>query len=359
MIDQYQIQKAFFKISDFVTWQKNGQLVLSPDFQRRPVWKAGAKSYLIDTIHKRLPIPIIFIRDQRTDPDKIEPMREVVDGQQRIRTVISYIAPQLLKDFDLSRDVFNIKKTHNKELAGKSFKELDDDTKRAILDYEFSVHILPSFVDDREVIQIFRRMNSTTYGLTKQELRNSEWFGEFKSAAYSLAAEQLERWRGWKTFTEQDIARMSEVEHTSECLILIISGKLSGKSSARTNKFYKDYDNSFRERKEVENRFRTVMDFIDTRFQTSPGGFVLCKKKTVYTFFAFIYSRLFRLEPLKAGSSKKPKLIPRRIISKIVDANDMISNRKAPPRVLESTDRRTTNPKERTILFRFLTESIK
>ena len=359
MIHRYQIQKGFYKVSDFISWQKSGQLVLSPEFQRRPVWKAGAKSYLIDTIHKRLPIPIIFIRDQRTDPDKIEPMREVVDGQQRIRTVISYIAPKLLKDFDPSRDVFNIKKTHNKELAGKSFKELDDDTKRAILDYEFSVHTLPSFVDDREVIQIFRRMNSTTYGLTKQELRNSEWFGEFKSAAYSLAAEQLERWRRWKTFTEQDIARMSEVEHTSECLILIISGKLSGKSSAKINKFYKDYDNKLRERKEIENKFRTVMDFIDSHFQTSPGVFVLCKKKTLYTFFAFIYDLLFGLDQLKAGSLKKPKVISRRIISKIVEANDMISNRTAPSPVLESTDRRTTNPKERTILFRFLTESIK
>jgi uncharacterized protein with ParB-like and HNH nuclease domain len=358
MIDRYQIQKTFYKISDFISWQKSGQLVLSPEFQRRPVWKAGAKSYLIDTIHKGLPIPIIFIRDRRTDPDKIEPMREVIDGQQRIRTVISYIAPKLLKDFDPSRDVFDIKRTHNKELAGKSFKQLDDDTKRAILDYEFSVHILPSFVDDREVIQIFRRMNSTTYGLTKQELRNSEFFGEFKSAAYSLAAEQLERWRRWKTFTEQDIARMSEVEHTSECLILIISGKLSGKSSAKISYFYKKYDDNLRERKEIENRFRTVMDFIDSHFQTGPGGFMLCRKKTLYTFFVFIYDLLFGLEQLKAGSSKKPKVISHHTISRIVEANDRIRDRTAPSPVLESTDRRTTNPKERSILFSFLKDSI-
>lgn len=359
MIDRYQIQKGFYKVSDFISWQKSGQLILSPEFQRRPVWKAGAKSYLIDTIHKGLPIPIIFIRDRRTDPDKMEPMREVVDGQQRIRTVISYIAPNLLEDFDPSRDAFDIKRTHNKELSGRSFKDLDSDTRSAILDYEFSVHSLPSFVDDREVIQIFRRMNSTTYSLTKQELRNSEFFGEFKSVAYSLAAEQLERWRRWKTFTEQEIARMSEVEHTSECLILIISGKLSGKSSARIDWFYRNNDDNLKERGGIEYRFRTVMDFIDFHFQTPPRGFMLCKKKTLYTFFAFIYDLLFGLKPLKAGSSKRPKKISRTIISRIVEANNMISNRKAPLQVLESTDRRTTNPKERTILFCFLAESIK
>jgi len=48
------IQKTFFKIADFISWQKNGQLKLSPEFQRRAVWKPGAKSYLIDTIVKRI-----------------------------------------------------------------------------------------------------------------------------------------------------------------------------------------------------------------------------------------------------------------------------------------------------------------
>jgi hypothetical protein len=42
-------------------------------------------------------------------------------------------------------------------------------------------------------------MNSTNYSLTKQELRNAHYYGELKTAAYQLAAEQLQRWREWKT----------------------------------------------------------------------------------------------------------------------------------------------------------------
>lgn len=82
--------------------------------------------------------------------------------------------------------------------------------KTDFLNYEFNVHILASNVDDRDVIQIFRRMNSTNYTLKKQELLNSQYFGEFKTSQYNLAAEQLERWRGWKTFTEDDIAKMQK-----------------------------------------------------------------------------------------------------------------------------------------------------
>jgi hypothetical protein len=100
------------------------------------------------------------------------------------------------------------------------------------------------------------------------------------------------------------------------------------------------------------------MDFIDSHFQTGAGGFMLCRKKTLYTLFAFIYDLLFGLEPLKTGSSKKPKVISHGTISRIVEANDRIRDRKAPLQVLESTDRRTTNPKERSILFGFLKKSI-
>ena len=86
----WQINKTVFKVSDFLSWQKAGNLDLTPPFQRRSVWKKGAKSYLIDTIIRGLPIPIIFIRDKQSDEFSLEPLREVVDGQQRLRTLISF-----------------------------------------------------------------------------------------------------------------------------------------------------------------------------------------------------------------------------------------------------------------------------
>ena len=196
------IQKTFYKVADFVTWQRNNNLVLTPEFQRRSIWKPGAKSYLLDTIVRGLPIPIIFLRDRRIDPDKYEPTRVVVDGQQRLRTVLGYIDPDLLPDYDTERDCFTVRKAHNKDIAGKQFNELDPDIKNTILDYEFAVHVLPSRMDDREVIQIFRRMNSTNYTLNRQELINAKYFGEFKTSVYELATEQINRWKQRKTFSK-------------------------------------------------------------------------------------------------------------------------------------------------------------
>src|ERR1700674_3712817 len=101
-------------------------------------------------------------------------------------------------------------------VISRECRSLPADVRQAILDYQFSVHILPSSVDDREVLQIFARMNATGLKLNSQELRNAAYFGEFKTSMYAIAAEQLSRWRKWRIFSEGQLSRMSEVEITSE-----------------------------------------------------------------------------------------------------------------------------------------------
>jgi len=218
------IQHTDFKVSDFLSWQKAGSLELSPSFQRRPVWSKGAKSFLIDTVVRGFPMPVIFLRSVPSDSVRFEPMRQVVDGQQRIRTLISFVAPELLTDLNEDRDTFTVRRNHNRELAGRLFSQLDGEIQQRILDYDFSVHVFPSDTDDREILQVFARMNATGVKLSAQELRNAEFFGEFKSLMYDLGAEQLPRWRSWGVFTENAIARMEEVELTSEFALLMLNG---------------------------------------------------------------------------------------------------------------------------------------
>ncbi len=87
-IPLFTLQTNFYKIIEFVSWYRDGILTLTPKFQRRSVWQSGAKSYLIDTIVRGLPIPIILLRD-KIDANNLKVQREVIDGQQRLRTVIA------------------------------------------------------------------------------------------------------------------------------------------------------------------------------------------------------------------------------------------------------------------------------
>jgi len=141
-------------------------------------------------------MPVIFLRERKTNLSSLKTIKEVVDGQQRIRTILSYINPKLLADYNQDKDYFEIKKNHNLELSKKKFDDLDEETRRDILEYKFGVHILPSDMEDRDVLQIFARMNASGVKLNNQEIRNALYTGPFKTTAYELA---LNRWNAGKS----------------------------------------------------------------------------------------------------------------------------------------------------------------
>jgi uncharacterized protein with ParB-like and HNH nuclease domain len=76
----------------------NDELELKPPFQRNPVWTYKQKSYLIDTILRGCPIPELYIQEF-TDANGLEVVK-IVDGQQRVRACVEFIAG----DFSLDEE---------------------------------------------------------------------------------------------------------------------------------------------------------------------------------------------------------------------------------------------------------------
>lgn len=347
----WNISKTQYKVGDFISWQRSQNLVLSPSFQRRLVWRKVAKSYLLDTIIRGLPIPIIVLRERQTSSEQLEPTREVVDGQQRIRTVISFVCPALLHDFKLERDEFKIMKTHNKELAGKPFQELPREIRQGILDYQFSVHVLPAEVDDRQILQIFARMNATEVKLNDQELRNAEFFGELKTSVYEQAFKQLNRWRAWHIFTEYSIARMEEVELVSEMYGLMLHG-IEGQSQKAINNLYRTKDEAFPEKHEIEARLDTVLDLIDQNLGAQLKTTVFHNRMLFYVLFAVVYNAAYGL-----GSSfvrKSPNRVSSEVFHAILQRGKELEKATAPKNILDAATRRTTDLHERKLLFDYI-----
>jgi hypothetical protein len=350
-MEYWSINRTTYKVSDFILWQKTGSLALSPSFQRRPVWSTGAKSLLIDTICRGLPIPVLFLRELKTSLSSLSAIREVVDGQQRIRTVISFVAPNLLSDLNEDRDIFTISSAHNKSISKTPFDKLDSRTKQRILDYQFGVNVFPSDTDDREILQIFARMNSTGTALNHQELRNAEFFGEFKTLMYKVAAEQLERWRSWELFSEQNIARMDEVELTSELYQLIIFG-ITARSKSSLDNVYRNFDSKFPHAHIATSRFHHVMDTIDDYFGSDVRNYFK-RRPLFYCLFAAIYDVIFGLNSdLKRVRTQK---LSSSMAKYITEAGIKILNNKAPDSVLEAAARRTTHASSRKSIIKYLT----
>lgn len=343
--------KTTYKVSDFIGWYRDGALDLSPNFQRRSVWKVGAKSYLIDTIIRGLPIPIIFLRDRKSDPKKFSPRREVVDGQQRLRTVISFVAPKMLKDFDPDRDDFKINKNHNADLANHTFETLSDENKNQILDYQFSVNVFPSDTDDREVKQVFARMNSSGYRLNSQELRHAEFFGAFKTLAENLSNEQLGRWRDkWKVFSIDALARMEEVELVSEFMIMALHG-VTEKTDKVISAVYREHDDAFAAGKEIAKRLRTVFEQMD-EFFSDDTALVFRKRSMLYGLFAAIYDLQYGLQ--SATKPTRAATLQRDTIEAIKESARRVGTKRAPQSVMDATTRRTSHIKERKQILNYL-----
>ena len=88
------MQQAFhtrnYSIRDFEEWQKRGELILQPKFQRRDVWSDKARSYLMNTIVRRK-TDSQNAHALETSAETRRVLREIVDGQQRLHTVLKFI----------------------------------------------------------------------------------------------------------------------------------------------------------------------------------------------------------------------------------------------------------------------------
>jgi hypothetical protein len=270
----------------------------------------------------------------RVDLEAQRTVREVVDGQQRLRTLIGFIDDRALPDFDVGRDWFDVKRNHNKAIAGKRFAQLDTDYQSQILGYEFSTHTLPSSMDDRAVLQMFARLNSTGVKPNGQELRNAEYFGIFKGLMYDLAYEQLERWREWRIFSEDDIARMREVELVSDLAKNIIDG-LSGKSQKGLNDLYAKFDESFDGAKVLARRFRHTMDQVGEILGDDLRRTVFRSEVYFVTLFSFLYEREWGLgSPLR--SAKSGPIDAARVRACLIKASKRFQSKEVPQEVLDA-----------------------
>lgn len=287
----YKIQRTTFKVSDFISWYKNKSLILDPNFQRRSVWNPKSKSFLIDTIIRGLPIPVIILRDRKTNLDTFLPTKEVVDGQQRLRTVLSFILGNEIKE----EKPFILSKTHNEVYGGKTFLKLPDEAKDDILNYEFFVHVLPSTVSNKEILEIFSRMNSTGVKLNDQELRNASFYGEFKTLAFKLGNENYDNWIKWGVFSNKKVSRMEEVEFINDLLIHSVDGIIR-RTPKKVDDYYKIYDdeNSIPNKSLILKRIRNFFEFLDITYGSHLKNSGLNKTPLLYSIYGVIYDNEFR-----------------------------------------------------------------
>lgn len=287
-----EVAKTTYSIIDFLEWQRQGSLDLNPFYQRRSVWNPRVKSLLIDSLLRGYPLPLVFLHN-RLDVSTSKTVRQVVDGQQRLRTILAYLDIDCLQNVD-EWDRFTVLRSHNRDYAGLSFQQLPDEVQTRILQTPLSVNVLPSDIDDVTVLTIFQRMNSTGLKLNPQEIRNATWFGEFKETSYSLAYQQNQRWVTWGIFSRQDVAQMKEVELTADLMGFLING-IAARSKASIDGLYRKFDEQLPDRDALVDEFQRIFDVLDDVYGEGASRSPLKRFRTTawfYVAFAVASGRL-------------------------------------------------------------------
>lgn len=267
------VVQGSYTIRDLIGWQRDGTLELRPHFQRGSVWNAKDKSFLVDSIAKGFPIPLIVLQNEtRNSPTDV--IRRVVDGQQRLRTLISFVDRGLLDDVAESDDWLYYPERHSgRSRKGYDFGECSARWQGMFLGTHLSVATVEAGATMAQVLEIYDRLNSTGSALKPQELRYAKREGRFSDLSYRLARRHQSRWIDWKVFRPAEMSRMKEVEFTSELILLLING-INKTGRREIDEAYTQYGEQIPEEAALESKFDQVMDALDDALAnpSSPDG---------------------------------------------------------------------------------------
>jgi uncharacterized protein with ParB-like and HNH nuclease domain len=157
--------------------KKPGYMEIRPFFQRRPRWNKKMQSRLIESFLINIPVPPIILYEKEYNS------YEVMDGQQRITTIQDFYDNKLeLTDLELWP-----------ELEGRTYNQLPKKIKAGIDRRSISsiVLITESAPNPEEALYLkqlaFERLNTGGVDLSRQEVRNCLYYGDFNKLLLELA----------------------------------------------------------------------------------------------------------------------------------------------------------------------------
>lgn len=190
-------------VEDLILKMFNNEYQIRPPYQRQEVINNKKSSGIIESILLGIPLPTIFIY-RRNDG-----ISEVVDGQQRLLSILGFIGDSKLDFFDEGvkpkTDMYS-KKDKRFPLAktlpilrdrrGDTFSELSEEDQDKILDFELSiVYINEDSNPDFDPIDLFIRLNDKSYDIKDPsfEMWNSYAAPQVMKGIKDIAA----KYRNW------------------------------------------------------------------------------------------------------------------------------------------------------------------
>lgn len=260
------------RIREIVTDIEQKRLVPNPDFQRRLVWSQKHKSEFIKTIRDGLPFPEIYIAAGDVDVDTGRGHSMLVDGQQRVSTIFEYFkgSPNLSLPASIT-----------------PYPNLSDNEKRAFLEYKVVVRDLGS-LPRQEIIDIFERINSTSYSLNAVEISNARYDNDFKRLAEQITRHSF--WEKRRVFRLNEVKRMLDLNFVMVLMGTFLTDYFN--RDDRVEEFLIRYNDGFAGASELETEIDNTLAFIDEL--QLPDGIRAWQRADLFTLIVETHRALFK-----------------------------------------------------------------
>lgn len=251
-----------WEVRTIIRLYDEGKINLNPPYQRNPVWTKSAQADLIRTIAEGAPIPNFFLFDRNGDGSL-----EMVDGQQRTRSILSFA------------------KTDEIRLNGVS----DEYKTSTFLSYQIAVIIIsdvdvPGFIEE-----FYFRVNSTGMKLNRPEGFKARYLTtRFMEVVMNITnSDEFQRLSLFVPSTEK---RMMDRDLVEELCALIVHGITDKK--LQVDKMYdSDIDDS--ELEMIISKSKHILSVLLELNDIKPIKLTRYKQRNdFYTLFGFIKDNL-------------------------------------------------------------------
>jgi hypothetical protein len=283
------------KLRILLTGIQNNTLVPRPEFQRRLVWSNKHKLAFLKTVLEGYPFPEIYIAAGEVNSETGEGTEMLVDGQQRISTLYQYFKSS--DDLKLAEGIL-------------PYRELTEERKIAFLEYEVVIRDLGN-LPIPEILEVFKRINSTNYALNAMEVHNARFDGAFKQFGEELAEHPFFEQSNF--FRTTEVRRMGDLRFCLTLIITLISGYFN--RDDLLEKYLENYNEEFEQKDAVEKEFNAVAGFI-LRCNFDPKSRAW-KKADLFSLFIEIHRALFK---------RKVNLLPETAQNNLNDFYQKIDN---------------------------------
>lgn len=268
-------------INEIFRMRESETLIIDDSYQRRSVWGEKDKIRLIETILLKLVIPELFFWSAQTDPETGKTITHIVDGQQRINAIVSFIH----NEFKLKKQCL-LDPDAKDQFGDKYFRDLTPDEKTNFWNYRLMVIEFNQEATRDKIVNIFRRLNLTDYNLNDQEKRNSN------SGIFSILAKDLSElpiWNDHNLFNVADVKRMKDVEFCASLIILCKKGIVDQTDQTILNQAYVDYQNNYDDADSDKAQIVEAVDVLEKFLFNEQIVKFARKKAQLYTLFCIAF----------------------------------------------------------------------